>query len=68
MNDAARSMQNGGASEKVGLNSDNLLLQAGWGANDFTNGKLYQTTTLPKGKYRLTVNLKEYGGRRVRSI
>lgn len=62
VNDAARSMQNGGASEKVaGLNSDNLLLQAGWGANDFTNGKLYQTTTLPKGKYRLTVNLKEYG-------
>ena len=62
VNDAARSMQNGGASEKVaGLNSDNLLLQAGWGANNFTNGKLYQTTTLPKGKYRLTVNLKEYG-------
>lgn len=62
VNDAARSMQNSGASEKVaGLNNDNLLLQAGWGANNFTNGKLYQTTTLPKGKYRLTVNLKEYG-------
>lgn len=62
VNAAARSMQNTGASEKVaGLNSDNLLLQAGWGANNFTNGKLYQTTTLPKGKYRLTVNMKEYG-------
>lgn len=64
VNDAARSMQNTGASEKVaGLNNDNLLLQAGWGANNFTNGKLYQTTTLPKGKYRLTVNLKEYGAK-----
>lgn len=64
VNDAARSMQNTGASEKVaGLSSDNLILQAGWGANNFTNGKLYQTTTLPKGKYRLTVNLKEYGAK-----
>lgn len=64
VNDAARSMQNAGASEKVsGLNNDNLFLQAGWGANNFTNGKLYQTTTLPKGKYRLTVNLKEYGAK-----
>ncbi len=62
VNEAARTFQNTGASEKVsGLNNDNLLLQAGWGAGNFTNGKLYQTTTLPKGKYRLTVNLKEYG-------
>lgn len=31
VNDAARSMQNAGASEKVsGLNNDNLFLQAGW--------------------------------------
>ena len=62
VNEAGRSALNNGATEKVaGLNNDNLILQAGWDWGDFTNGKLYQTTTLPKGSYNLTVNFKEYG-------
>ena len=60
--DAARSALNNGATEKVsGLNNDNLILQAGWGCSNFTNGKMYQTTTLPQGKYKLTLSFKEYG-------
>ena len=47
-----------------GLNGDMLMLQTGtnWGSpvNNITNGKMYQTTTLPEGNYKLTVNAKEY--------
>lgn len=64
INEAGRSYLNKDATERVsGLNNDNLFLQAGWGGSNFENGKLYQTTNLPKGKYRLTLTMKEYGVR-----
>ncbi|MCJ8164305.1 DUF5013 domain-containing protein [Pontibacter sp. E15-1] len=41
-----------------GFNSDaggTLGLEAGWGSPEILNGKLYQTTTLPAGKYAFEI-------------
>ncbi|WP_294544104.1 DUF5013 domain-containing protein [uncultured Bacteroides sp.] len=67
VNEAAANGLNAGATENCGgLRFDkdangHLLLQAGWSFPGFTNGKLYQVVTLPKGNYRLTLSLFEVG-------
>ena len=46
-----------------GLNNNMLMLQTGtnWGSpSSITNAKMYQTTTLPEGSYKLTINAQEY--------
>ena len=42
-----------------GLQNNTIILQAGWSSPYIANAKLYQTTVLPAGKYRLQVNLSE---------
>lgn len=66
INDAIKTATNTGASETCGgLNfaddeNGQLIMQSGWGLSAFTNGKLYQTATLPKGVYTLTVDMVQY--------
>ena len=43
------------------LQNNTLIMQQGWNLGSFTNGKLYQTTTLPEGEYRLTFYFNEVG-------
>ncbi|MCS3554257.1 MULTISPECIES: DUF4998 domain-containing protein [unclassified Sphingobacterium] len=38
-----------------------LNMESGWGAPHIVNGKMYQTTTLPKGDYSLLVELGAFG-------
>lgn len=38
-----------------------LTMESGWGAPNITNGKLYQTVTLPKGEYLLLIEPVNYG-------
>lgn len=63
VNDAARIKEVDGQ-KTGGLNGDMLMLQTGtnWGSpvDNITNGKMYQTTTLPKGSYKLTMTATEY--------
>lgn len=63
VNDAARIKEVNGQ-KTGGLNGNMLMLQTGtnWGSpvNNITNGKMYQTTTLPKGSYKLTMTATEY--------
>lgn len=47
-----------------GWGSDNstcLAIEAGWGAGAVTNGKIYQTMTLPAGNYTYSITLGPYG-------
>lgn len=59
VNEAAKN-QNIGGQKAGGLQNNTLILQSGWGSPYITNAKLYQTTTLPAGQYKLTVTLGEY--------
>lgn len=59
-NDAAKSHNGYG-----GFNSDaggTFGLESGWGSPNIPNGKVYQTTTLPKGKYAFEVAEWEWNG------
>lgn len=57
----AASMKEIGGEKTGGLKNDMLSLQAGWGdPTSITNAKMYQTTTLPEGSYKLTINAQEY--------
>lgn len=38
-----------------------LNMESGWGSTSIVNGKMFQTTTLPKGEYRLQVELGAFG-------
>lgn len=63
VNEAAKNKQNG-ETRVGGLQNNTIVMQAanGWD-NPFvpiTNGKIYQTTTLPAGDYKLTVIFQEY--------
>lgn len=74
VNAAAQNQINTGATERCGgLNfgksdattTGQICLQAGWGdatANVLTNGKMYQTITLPAGTYQFVWTVKEFGG------
>lgn len=63
VNDAAKSMVNRNGDASVGklggMVKGDLGMQAGWGGSgtstSITNGKMYQNTTLPAGKYKLEV-------------
>lgn len=47
-----------------GFSTDNstvLAVEAGWGAGAVSNGKLYQTFTLPAGNYTFTINVVDIG-------
>lgn len=73
INSAAQNQLNGGATVRCGganygktgkTNIGELSLQAGWGdaiGNVLTNGKMYQTTTLPAGSYRVNIQVVESG-------
>lgn len=63
VNEAAKNKQNG-ETRVGGLQNNTIVMQAanGWD-NPFVpinNGKIYQTTTLPAGDYKLTVIFQEY--------
>lgn len=67
VNTEARSVMNEGATARCGglnfnTSAGELILQAGWGAIAFANGKMYQTSSveLPAGNYRLTLHLNSY--------
>lgn len=50
-----------GSNSSGGLYNDMLCLETGWGKPaSISDGKMYQTTTLPKGNYKLTVTATEY--------
>ena len=63
VNDAAKNKGNDG-SKVGGLHNNTIIMQAGqtWDKPfvQITNGKIYQTTTLPAGSYKLTVTFSEY--------
>jgi hypothetical protein len=73
VNSAAQNQLNSGATQRCGglnfgesgyANIGQLCLQAGWGdaiGNVMTNGKMYQTVTLPAGTYRIDVQVVESG-------
>lgn len=44
----------------------NISMEAGWGLPNVTNGKIYQTITLPAGTYRFRIDMTEFntGGTR----
>lgn len=65
LNDAAKNRTVNGVAVS-GLHNNTLILQAatGWdgaGFKKIENGKFYQSTTLPAGKYKLTVDFSECG-------
>lgn len=65
LNDAAKNRIINGVAAS-GLQNNTLILQAatGWDGADFKpieNGKFYQSTILPFGKYKLTVDFSECG-------
>lgn len=65
LNDAAKNRTVNGVAVS-GLHNNTLILQAatGWDGTAFKaieNGKFYQSTTLPSGNYRLTVDFSECG-------
>lgn len=64
LNEAAKNRLTG-ETTAGGLQQNAIIMQAakGWDTSDFkaiTNGKIYQTTTLPAGDYKLTVIFQEY--------
>lgn len=70
VNDAAKSFVNKNADQNAGKvggmftgNGTSLGMQAGWGgsgsASSITNGKMYQTTTIPSGTYTMEVSYVE---------
>ena len=64
LNEAAKNRLTG-ETTAGGLQQNAIIMQAakGWDGSDFkaiTNGKIYQTTTLPAGDYKLTVIFQEY--------
>jgi hypothetical protein len=73
INSAAQNQINGGATVRCGganygkpgmANVGQLCLQAGFSdaiGNVVTNGKMYQTTTLPAGNYQVDIQVKESG-------
>ena len=73
VNSAAQNQLNGGATQRCGglnfgkpnkKNIGELCLQAGWSdaiGNVLTNGKMYQTITLPAGDYRVDIEVVESG-------
>jgi hypothetical protein len=73
INSAAQNQLNSNATVRCGganygksgmANIGQLCLQAGFAdpiGNVFTNGKMYQTTTLPAGKYQVDIQVKESG-------
>lgn len=73
LNSAAQNQINSGATVRCGganygktgkTNIGELCLQAGWSdatGNVLTNGKMYQTTTLPSGTYRIDIQIVESG-------
>lgn len=79
VNDAAQNQINAGAVARCGgahfgkpnmANIGELAFQAGWGdaiGNVFSNGKMYQITTLPAGSYRVDIEIKESGFKNYKS-
>lgn len=63
VNDAAKNRENGGITVG-GMHNNTIFMQAanGWDrpVKWITNGKIYQSTILPAGNYKLTVTLSEY--------
>lgn len=60
LNEAALYIKDG-SNSSGGLYNDMLCLETGWGKPvSISDGKMYQTTTLPKGNYKLTVTATEY--------
>lgn len=63
VNDAAKNRENGGITVG-GMDNNTIFMQAanGWDrpVKWITNGKIYQSTILPAGNYKLTVTLSEY--------
>ena len=63
VNEAAKNKGNDG-SRVGGLHNNTIVMQAAEGWDNpltwITNGKIYQTTTLPAGSYKLTVTFMEY--------
>lgn len=60
LNEAAKYITTNGV-KGGGLYNNMLCLETGWGKpNVISNGKMYQTTVLAKGKYKLIVTATEY--------
>jgi len=60
-NAAARNMSNGTLGGWDSYNGGGWLSFEYWGSPSITNGKIYQTVTLPSGKYRFVVSVSEIG-------
>jgi hypothetical protein len=68
VNEAGLNVTNSGATAPTGganygksgmANIGELCFQAGWGCAALTNGKYYQTTTLPAGSYQVDIEVQE---------
>ena len=60
VNEAAKNVTVNGI-KSGGLQNNTLIMQCGWGAPAFANGKMYQTISLPDGKYKLRFYFNEVG-------
>lgn len=58
-NAAARNMSNGAVGGWDSYNGGGFIAFEYWGTPQITNGKIYQTITLPPGKYRYVVTVSE---------
>jgi Domain of unknown function/Domain of unknown function (DUF5013) len=61
-NAAARNMLNGTLGGWDSINGGGFISFEYWGTPPITNGKIYQTTSLPPGKYRFVITVSQITG------
>lgn len=70
ISNAAVNNASGFGSYEKRSNIGHISMEAGWGIPNVTNGKIYQTITLPAGTYRFTIDMTEFntGGSKFMSV
>lgn len=70
ISNAAVNNASGFGSYEKRSNVGHISMEAGWGLPNVTNGKIYQTITLPPGTYRFSIDMTEFntGGSKFISV